>query len=193
MDLWAFITNLGLPEAWAAVSAAMVFAYLSLRHTAWGRPSPQRTAFKRVTVLLVFTLILAFVSVHSLKTAIQVPRDCIPCGNGIEPPKLPDLPQYDQVGKEGDCNPYCIDNDYSFPSGHAATIFSVCTLAFLLLRRRPGPVQSGIPLYSLAGLVAWSRVALGVHTVPDIAAGALIGMASALVVWRIRPRMGIFS
>jgi membrane-associated phospholipid phosphatase len=178
MDFWPVITSIGLPEAWAAIAAGMVFAYLVLRHTSWQKPTPQRMAFKRVTVLLVFTLILAFVAVHSLKTLTRVPRECTPCGGDLEPPG---------------CNPYCIDGDYSFPSGHAATIFSVSTLAFLMLRRRRGSVPAGLLFYLPAGLVAWSRVALGVHTIPDIAAGTLIGLASALVIWKIRPRMGIFA
>jgi membrane-associated phospholipid phosphatase len=177
MDIWPVITSIGLPEAWAAIAAGMVFAYLVLRHTSWQRPTPQRGAFKRVTVLLVFTLILAFVAVHSLKTLTRVPRDCTPCTS-------PEISA---------CNPYCIDGDYSFPSGHAASIFSVCTLVFLMLRRRRGSVPAGLLFYLLAGLVAWSRVALGVHTIPDIAAGALIGLASALVIWKIRPGMGIFA
>ncbi len=193
MDLWFAVTQLGLPEAWASISLGMVLTYIMLRHTSWQRPSPERRAFKAATVLLVFTLILAFVAVHAVKVTTQLPRPCTPCGDALEPPELPDLPQYDQAGKEGNCNIYCIDDDYSFPSGHAATIFSVSTLAFLLIRRRWGSIPRGLLLYLPACLVAWSRVALGVHTIPDIAAGAFIGLASALVVWRIRPRMGIFA
>ena len=173
MDFWFAITQLGLPEAWSSIALGMVLTYLMLRHTSWQRPSLERRAFKTVTVLLVFTLILAFVAVHAVKVTTQVPRPCTPCGNGLEPP---------------DCNPYCIDDDYSFPSGHAATIFSVCTLAFLLLRRR-----SALLLFIPAALIACSRLVLGVHTLPDIAAGALIGLASAVIIWKIRPRMGIFS
>jgi membrane-associated phospholipid phosphatase len=172
MDLWFAITQLGLPEAWAAIAVGMVFTYLLFRQTSWQRPSPERRAFKTVTVLLVFTLILAFVAVRAVKVTAQVPRPCTPCSS-------PEMSA---------CNPYCIDDDYSFPSGHAASIFSVSTLTILLLRRRPA-----LLLYLLAGLVACSRVALGVHTIPDVAAGSLIGLASALVVWKIRPRMGIFS
>lgn len=177
MDFWFAITQLGLPEAWSSIALGMVLTYLMLRHTSWQRPSPERRAFKIATVLLVFTLILAFVAVHAVKVTAQVPRPCTPCTS-------PEISA---------CNPYCIDDDYSFPSGHAATIFSLCTVAFLLLRRRLGSIPGGLMLYLPACLVAWSRVALGVHTIPDISAGAFIGLASALVVWRIRPRMCIFA
>ncbi len=173
MDFWFAMTQLGLPEAWAAVAVGMVFTYLMLRHTSWQMPSPERRAFKAATVLLVFTLILAFVAVHAVKVTTQFPRPCTPCGNGLEPPA---------------CNPYCIDDDYSFPSGHAATIFSVSTLAFLFLRR-PWSILLFIP----ATLIAYSRLALGVHTLPDIAVGAFIGLASAAIIWKIRPKMRIFA
>jgi undecaprenyl-diphosphatase len=172
MEPWFLVTMLGWPEGWAAISAGMVFTYILLRHTSWEKPSPHRKAFKAATVLLTFTLILAFVAIQGLKETVQMPRPCIPCSGGLEPPE---------------CNPYCME-DSSFPSGHAATIFSVCTVAILLIRRR-----EAVLLYLLAGLVAWSRVALGVHTIPDIAAGSLIGMASALVVWKALPKIPVFG
>jgi membrane-associated phospholipid phosphatase len=172
MEPWFLVTMLGWPEGWAAISAGMVFTYIVLRHTSWEKPSPERKAFKAATVFLTFSLILTFVAIQGLKETVQVPRPCTPCSGGMVPPE---------------CNTYCTE-DSSFPSGHAATIFSVCTVAILLLRRR-----EGLLLYLLAGLVAWSRVALGVHTLPDILAGSLIGLASALVVWKVRTKMRIFS
>lgn len=169
MDCWGIITFLGLPEAWSAISLAMVLAYIMLIHTSWAKPSPERRAFKAAAVLMALTLILAFFSVRAIKETTQIPRSCIPC-------------------PAEDCNPYCIENDFSFPSGHAATIFAVCTAAYLLLRRR-----SGLLLYIPAALIAYSRVALGVHTPADAAAGSAIGILSCLVIWKLQPRMGILS
>jgi undecaprenyl-diphosphatase len=64
----------------------------------------------------------------------------------------------------------------SFPSGHAATSFAgAVVLAFLA--RRAWPL-----LFVLAGLVAFSRVYVGVHYPLDIVGGAAIGVAVALVV-----------
>jgi membrane-associated phospholipid phosphatase len=136
MNPWYAVTQLGLPEAWSSVALGMVLTYLILRHTSWREPSAERRAFKAATVLLVFTLILAFVAVHAVKVTAQVPRPCIPCGEGLMPP---------------DCNTYCTDG-YSFPSGHAATIFSVCTVAFLFLRRRFGPIPGALSLCLLTSL-----------------------------------------
>ena len=186
MEPWFLVTMLGYPEGWAAVSAGMVFTYLLLRHTAWEKPSPHRKAFKSATVLLTFSLILTFVAVQGLKVSVQMPRPCTPC-TSPEISGTPGPPPDNQAGGESICNPYCME-DSSFPSGHAATIFSVCTVAILLLRRR-----GALLLYLLAGLVAWSRVALGVHTMTDIAAGSMIGLLSALVVWKILPKIPVFG
>ena len=172
MDPWFAVTQLGLPEGWAAIALGMVLTYIILRHTTWTKPSPERKAFKTATVLLTLTLILAFVAVHGIKEITQVPRLCTPCSS-------PEISA---------CNPYCIDDDPSFPSGHAATIFAVCTVALLLLRRR-----EALLLYVPAAVIAYSRVALGVHTLPDIAAGSLIGLISALVIWKIQPRLGLLA
>lgn len=60
-------------------------------------------------------------------------------------------------------------DQFSFPSGHTlhATTFSM-----LLINAYP---ESAVVLAPLALLIAWSRVALGLHYPSDVAAGALIG------------------
>ena len=58
---------------------------------------------------------------------------------------------------------------YSFPSGHAALVFS---LAAVLTYRWP---ERRYTLYSLAVTVSLTRVFLGVHYPTDIIAGGLIG------------------
>lgn len=70
---------------------------------------------------------------------------------------------------------------WSFPSGHSATSFAC---ASVLGRRYPRPR----PLfYSMASLVAFSRVYLGHHYPLDVASGATIGeLLSRLVVWTVR-------
>ena len=57
---------------------------------------------------------------------------------------------------------------YSFPSGHATMIFMT---AFLLT----GRFKMWYVFYSVAALVALSRVYLGVHYPSDIIAGAILG------------------
>ncbi len=64
---------------------------------------------------------------------------------------------------------------FSFPSGHAAAAF---VFAMLIAEFYPSLM---VPGFMLAGLVGASRVMLGVHYPTDIAAGALLGILTALL------------
>jgi membrane-associated phospholipid phosphatase len=59
----------------------------------------------------------------------------------------------------------------SFPSGHSASGFA---FAQAVAASRP---ELGLPLRTLAAVVAYSRVHTGVHYPGDVLAGALVGMA----------------
>ncbi len=87
---------------------------------------------------------------------------------------------------------------YSFPSGHSAAAASMATLICLKV-----PSRTMRTLIILASVViALSRVVVGAHWPSDIAAGALLGVAGALVsVWLVdkvfaepdyRARIGIY-
>ena len=71
---------------------------------------------------------------------------------------------------------------HSFPSGHAARSFLIATLAALL-----GPLWLAIILWIWAPLVSLARVAMGVHYVSDVVAGAIVGVIVALVGYQISP------
>jgi len=60
---------------------------------------------------------------------------------------------------------------HSFPSGHAARAFLIAVFAMAL-----GPSWLGIILWIWAPLVALARVAMGVHFLSDILAGAVTGI-----------------
>ncbi len=64
---------------------------------------------------------------------------------------------------------------HSFPSGHAARAFLIAALATGL-----GPLWLAILLWIWAPLVSLARVAMGVHYVSDILAGAVLGIVVAL-------------
>jgi undecaprenyl-diphosphatase len=65
---------------------------------------------------------------------------------------------------------------HSFPSGHAARSFLIAVLAAFL-----GPTWLAVILWIWAPLVSIARVAMGVHYLSDIAAGALVGIVIALI------------
>ncbi len=73
----------------------------------------------------------------------------------------------------------------SFPSGHAATAFSVFCLLSLFSKN---PVW-GLPLCILAILAACSRVYLLQHFILDIYVGAILGTILTLVIYHLMTRV----
>ena len=65
---------------------------------------------------------------------------------------------------------------HSFPSGHAARAFLITVVASAL-----APGWLAVVLWIWAPLVAIARVAMGVHYVSDVVAGAAFGVVVALV------------
>lgn len=70
---------------------------------------------------------------------------------------------------------------YSFPSGHTSYAFSLATSATLATKRW----YVAVPCYVYAGTVGYSRVRLGAHYPSDVLAGALIGIGSSWLVWKV--------
>ncbi len=69
--------------------------------------------------------------------------------------------------------------DWSFPSGHTTASFA-CALAFF----RTLPRRYGVAALILAGLIAWSRLYVGVHYPTDILGGLLVAAVSSWAVCR---------
>ena len=65
---------------------------------------------------------------------------------------------------------------HSFPSGHAARAFLIAVVGTAL-----GPTWLAALLWIWAPIVALARVAMGVHYLSDIVAGALFGILVALI------------
>lgn len=66
----------------------------------------------------------------------------------------------------------------SFPSGHAASATAFTTAVMLEVP------WTAVPLVPLSGAVAASRVVIGVHYPSDVVAGAVLGVAAAVVTRR---------
>lgn len=71
---------------------------------------------------------------------------------------------------------------HSFPSGHAARAFLIATIAAGL-----GPAWLALLLWIWAPLVSLARVAMGVHYLSDIVAGALFGIVIAWLGLQVYP------
>lgn len=71
---------------------------------------------------------------------------------------------------------------HSFPSGHAARAFFIAILAIGL-----GPAWLAVLLCVWAPLVSLARVAMGVHYISDILAGAVFGILVGLIGLELQP------
>lgn len=76
---------------------------------------------------------------------------------------------------------------HSFPSGHAARAFLIAVVATAL-----APPGLAAVLWVWAPLVSLARVAMGVHYLSDVAAGAVLGMIVGLVGLQIYPPMVVW-
>lgn len=164
MNPWYIITVLGAPELWAAICLFLAVFYLVARKTVWKERTAKRRKFKGILILFILSFAATFGLTYSMKAVFSIPRSCVMCP------------------AEG-CNLYCLP-DSSFPSGHAATIFTFfMSLAVVNRGKRDWAALA------LALLVSYSRLALGVHTLIDVVAGALVGMLVVILVWKLEKHL----
>lgn len=76
--------------------------------------------------------------------------------------------------------PYYLDDDSAFPSGHTTAAFTTATTLSLTFKKW----YVVVPAYTWAGAVAYSRLHLGVHYPSDVLAGAAIGAGSAWLCYK---------
>ena len=75
------------------------------------------------------------------------------------------------------------EDDKSFPSGHASTAFTLAAVA-----ERHFGWKVGLPAYTVAGLVAVSRLQRNKHYLSDVLAGATLGYIVGRTVVRVNGR-----
>lgn len=97
---------------------------------------------------------LSHLLVQLLKRAVARPRPCDAHGVPLALVELPD--------------------PFSFPSGHAAATFSTA-IAFAIALP-----PLALALLLLAAFIGWTRVALRVHYLSDVIAGATLGTGGAI-------------
>lgn len=73
-----------------------------------------------------------------------------------------------------------VPGDYSFPSGHTASVFAVATVLFSEM-----PRKFGIPAMIFAVLMGISRMYNAMHYPTDVLAGMVIGMATGVLFTRL--------
>ena len=109
---------------------------------------------QRLGAAMLLANLLSHVPVQLLKRVVARPRPSDAFGRPLALVPLPD--------------------QFSFPSGHAAAATAVATTAAIA---HPWTAPLGLPL---AALVSYSRVALRVHHLTDVLAGAVLGLGGAL-------------
>ncbi|MEA3452347.1 MAG: phosphatase PAP2 family protein [Bacteroidota bacterium] len=71
--------------------------------------------------------------------------------------------------------------NYGFVSSHSANFFSLAFFASLVIKKR----WFSFMAFSIAVLIAYSRIYLGVHYPADVLGGAILGIFVAFVVFKI--------
>ncbi|MDR1369952.1 MAG: phosphatase PAP2 family protein [Dysgonamonadaceae bacterium] len=70
---------------------------------------------------------------------------------------------------------------YGFASSHASNAFGLATFTALLFRNR----LFSMTMFTFAAITAYSRIYLGVHFISDVVVGALIGLVSGFLIYKV--------
>lgn len=173
----------GLPD-WVALSFALltqladawfVFGSLALLYLLADRRLADEP--RRAGATLIALAICALATTVALKTAFGVHR---PAGAATTTPPawLPDL--LDAVYAS-----IATGDGFGFPSGHATSASVVYGGLALVLDRLWTRRRRIVAAAGVIGLIALSRLVIGVHHLPDVLAGVVAGTAVLLAVCRI--------
>ena len=77
----------------------------------------------------------------------------------------------------------------SFPSGHSADAFAIATALYIIYPKW----YIFILAYSWAGLIAYSRMRLGVHYPSDVIVGISIGIFSAFIIYLVSKKKNFLN
>ncbi len=169
IDWLRIVTQMG-SSRWYLVGLPVVVAVaLRLRAGAEGHAALELDRIAGGAAFLFAAVALSSIATNILKLLIGRAR-----------PKM-----LDEAGIFG-VTPFSSGYDFqSFPSGHATTLFALAAALGCLAPRWRGT------LYALALLISLSSVAIGAHYPSDIVAGAMVGIATALLLRRFLARRGL--
>ena len=168
-QFWVAASAVGAPEVWIFTPMILLFLYLFVRKL---RPDAfYRKPLKAFLLILIPSMIIVLGGTYLTKLTFPVERPCVVCVELEQP--------------EG-CNPYCEANA-SFPSGHAGAILTAFTALLFVLNRRKilNRRKRYLTIFIIPALVLASRVILGVHTMIDVVAGALLGIGVTAIIWSL--------
>jgi undecaprenyl-diphosphatase len=156
-EFWFIITTFGDMRFWLT---ALLFLGV---YIAAVKPRLSRHT-KRALLIFLLTFVVVSLTTQVIKMAVNEPRICTHCPSD-------------------NCNPYCpVDEPYGFPSGHAALAFGMFTAVWLSFRTNKERAK-WLWIFLVPAAIAYSRLALAVHTPEQVLAGAFLGIAVAALVW----------
>lgn len=123
--------------------------------------------FRRNSLILISAVLIGGLLVQILKKVIDRPRPL----KEMEPLLL--------AGKVKIHNLFFSYRDNSFPSGHAQAAFGAATALICICRKHT------FYLILIAFLIGLSRIYVGVHFPTDVVCGAILGVITSLVVFRL--------
>ena len=158
-----YITHFG-GFVWLLIIVIAIILYAKLRN---------RQTLKKIAILALIALLFSDLIAYGLKLIVQEPRPYLTLDN------VRLLIREDDI--------------FAFPSGHATSTLAVVSVFLLNIEEliKKHYVIASVLLMAFAVVILFSRIYCGVHYPFDVLAGALIGMAGALVVNRFKDR--IFS
>lgn len=141
----------------------IVYAYIFWKARKSLDEDVRRSESRKVYAYIIMQILISFALTRMLKIAFGMPR--------------PDI--------GGPMTPFTLDHGHhSFPSGHTTEIVGA-TLPLAWWAKKFWP-SLGIGLY--IGLVAYSRIYLGMHHIMDVLAGLLLGSLAAWAIHRLANR-----
>lgn len=123
--------------------------------------------FRRNSLILIFAVLIGGLLVQILKQVVNRPRP------------LKEMEPLLSVGKVKIHNLFYAYREESFPSGHTQAAFGVATALACICRKHV------YYLMLIAFLVGLSRIYVGVHFPADVIFGAVLGIITSLVVYKL--------